>query len=516
MTHVSAELTDKAGVAGSRSFLDRPEWVVPLLCILGAGLRLPNIGRSLWYDEMLYAARLGAASWSDLLWFSAYDRSTPLFSVVMFFWVRVFGAHELALRLPSLLFGIASIVLTYRIARLYGTHRMAALAALLLCVSPVHVWYSQEATPYAMCLCLLLGAIYVGARIRAGAAPRGAYVAYTGLLWAAVFTHYYSVFFLLPLSVLCLTAERPVRNRLLLANGVVAVCVAAAIGVKAAAGVMTPERSFLRSFTVLEWWMLFFNWFLHGNTIWTVNPYHFANEGGTAYLLSQPLLLVCQFLFLAMFLRGLWPKRSEPGHVGWRRFWELGWNLVTMPLALLLLTLLGHKHLYIERYAFMLLPFFWMVVARGATGFSWRALRVTCVVAAVVLSMASYGALLLKRHEWTVYKPNPDWHTAADYLVTELGLSSQDVVFTSTPADALVHYLHRTRKVDLPEVQFVEPEQVAGVLAAHPARSVYLVKELFWEEAFQGMYEALEGDPRLRRGGQRVFEGVAIYEFVPR
>ena len=70
----------------------------------------------------------------------------------MFFWVHMFGEHELSVRMPPLVFGLSSIVLTYWIAATYGSRRMALLAAVLLCFSPVHVWYSQEATPYAMTL----------------------------------------------------------------------------------------------------------------------------------------------------------------------------------------------------------------------------------------------------------------------------------------------------------------------------------------------------------------------------
>ncbi len=62
---------DYPGVLNAKSgvtfFLSRVAWVILLLIVIGAVLRLPNLGESLWFDEVEYSAKIWQASLSDLL-----------------------------------------------------------------------------------------------------------------------------------------------------------------------------------------------------------------------------------------------------------------------------------------------------------------------------------------------------------------------------------------------------------------------------------------------------------------
>jgi hypothetical protein len=48
-----------------------------------------------------------------------------------------------------------------------------------------------------------------------------------------------------------------------------------------------------------------------------------------------------------------------------------------------------------------------------------------------------------KNDTWTVYKQNPDWRSAASYLIKEKGALDELVIFNVTPADTLIYYLRR-------------------------------------------------------------------------
>src|SRR5262249_53788433 len=215
--------------------------------------------------------------------------------------------------------------------------------------------------------------------------------------------------FLLPLTLLSVAAEGTLRRRLMVAHGVVVSCLALALGTKYLVGQFETGVGFLRPFTFFEWWMLFFNWFVHGNSLWTVNPY----RANTKYLLSEPLLLVCQLFFVIIFIRGLLPDRVRKS---WTQTWELLLFVSTLPLCMLVLTEAGYRHLYIERYLLVVLPFFLIVVARGATGLSNVRAVMACSIGLVVIGAASYGAFVYKSDTWTVYKQNPDWRSASRYL----------------------------------------------------------------------------------------------------
>src|SRR5713226_4601498 len=91
------------------------------LVALSAALRLASLSReSLWTDEggsIFYAASFASAF---------QDANPPLYYVLLSPWIHVFGVSELAVRLPSVVFGCLTVVSAYVLAdRLLG--RRAAL-----------------------------------------------------------------------------------------------------------------------------------------------------------------------------------------------------------------------------------------------------------------------------------------------------------------------------------------------------------------------------------------------------
>jgi hypothetical protein len=77
---------------------------------------------------------------------------------------RAFGHDEFAGRLPAALFGLAAIPLVFFAARELGGWAAGVAAAIVLAVSPLHVYYSREARPYA--LLMLLAAVMLVALLR--------------------------------------------------------------------------------------------------------------------------------------------------------------------------------------------------------------------------------------------------------------------------------------------------------------------------------------------------------------
>ena len=120
------------------------------LTVVAAALRLPTLGsQSLWLDEVL-TGRLARGSLGDLLHRVATEEANPpLFYLLEWAWTRVAGTSEVALRLPSALFGIALVPVAFAIGRRLGGQRAAVALAALVAVHPLLVYYSQEARGYA-------------------------------------------------------------------------------------------------------------------------------------------------------------------------------------------------------------------------------------------------------------------------------------------------------------------------------------------------------------------------------
>ena len=151
-------------------------------------MRLPNLTESLWLDE-LWATRVMLVDLPTLWTTILLDTHPPVYSGFMFVWITLFGDSELSIRLPSLIFGVVSVGLTYLVVTRYVSRTATVLACLLLALSPVHIWYSQEARPYSAAVCLVLLAVFAYHKLEES--PRSALwsTVYFGSMWSAVLTH---------------------------------------------------------------------------------------------------------------------------------------------------------------------------------------------------------------------------------------------------------------------------------------------------------------------------------------
>lgn len=139
----------------------RTTLLLTLLTLAGAWLRLSHLGaKSLWLDEGATVA-LARASWRHFAWVWWHGEASlqTIYFLLMRGWGHL-GLSEAWLRLPSALFGIASIPLLYVVARKFAVRSAALAAAALLTFSPAHVFYSQEARSYALAILLVLLATY--------------------------------------------------------------------------------------------------------------------------------------------------------------------------------------------------------------------------------------------------------------------------------------------------------------------------------------------------------------------
>ena len=163
---------------------------------------------SLWLDE-LAAWSFASGSLAGALHSEATN--PPLYYLVLHFWIGWFGVSEAALRGLSVIPGVLSVWLVYRLARRLLSREIALLAAAYQAVSPFQVFYSQEARCFPLLLCLLLWATLL--LWNALEAPDGRtrfryYAGYAVICAAALYTHFIAVFFLAAHGVFVL-ARRP-------------------------------------------------------------------------------------------------------------------------------------------------------------------------------------------------------------------------------------------------------------------------------------------------------------------
>ncbi|RXK46965.1 glycosyltransferase [Halorientalis pallida] len=122
--------------------------LTPIL-LLALVLRLPNIGRSLWVDEVYSVTVRGSMNVYGIVT-TAADPHPPLYYLFLKLWMVLFGRSEVAVRSLSLLFGIGSVGAVYLLAGELYDRRTGLIAALLTGISTFQIQYSQTARMYTM------------------------------------------------------------------------------------------------------------------------------------------------------------------------------------------------------------------------------------------------------------------------------------------------------------------------------------------------------------------------------
>jgi 4-amino-4-deoxy-L-arabinose transferase-like glycosyltransferase len=168
-----------------------------LLTIIGALLRFYHLNyNSLWLDE---AATYSYSQKSILeIWSFTTGTSTTggEFSPPLFFWIEhimlLFGNNEFILRLIPAMLGALTIPLFYLIGKEVMDQNLGLIAAALLCASPFHLYYSQEARAYTSVLFFVSLALIC--YLRAYRSHELKYWTLFGICSALAFwTHYYSI-----------------------------------------------------------------------------------------------------------------------------------------------------------------------------------------------------------------------------------------------------------------------------------------------------------------------------------
>jgi uncharacterized membrane protein len=83
----------------------------------------------------------------------------PLYSLFLYYW-RNLGSSEFFLRLPSVIAGVVSVFLMYKLIRKLFDSKTGLIGALLLGISPFAVYFSQELLPLSWVILFSLASTY--------------------------------------------------------------------------------------------------------------------------------------------------------------------------------------------------------------------------------------------------------------------------------------------------------------------------------------------------------------------
>ncbi len=464
------------------------------IVLLGLVLRLYRIdAQSFWYDEGTSVV-LATRDLATIAQGAAADIHPPLYYFFLHYWEALFGQSEAAVRSLSVLMGCALVVLTWGIGkRLFGA--LAALTgALLVAISPVAVYYSQETRMYTQ------AAVFGAAAFLAMLAFLDAWhpatttevittrrrylslILYTAAALAALYSHYFA--FTVPLAaniVVALWALRYRRWRAVIAWAAAQVVVAALFlpwllytldAIRRWPAVSAP---FTLSFLVSDSLRVFS---LGRGTPWSPWAWAFA-----AALAVGAIVAPLAARFAPHPLPP--PPQGETGEEktgGWGVGEATLGAVVYLVIPLLMMYVLSlRKPMYNPKFLLLIAPPFYLLVAQGAL-LPLRVWRRPGALASVALLAGlvaiSVGGLL--GYYFDPRQARDDYRGIAHYLMA--AGRSGDAIVLNAPSQAEVFGLYYTGAlpvVPLPQrrpPERAETEAALAQLAANHQR----IFGLFW------------------------------------
>ena len=431
--------------------------LVLLVFLVAFGLRMIRLqSRPLWYDEafaVLYASRdlpqMIYGTVTPVGGAGAADVHPLLYYFLLHGWMRLVGRSPLAVRFLSVVLGIVTVALLWRLAAWCFDRRTGLLVGLLAAMNPFHVAYSQEARMYAL---LGLAAVVsawgllqalmdgeAGRNREAGRTGRGGHCRLASGHWChwiyyavgatlTLYAHNLGVFVLLALHLLAVARRRwwPRLPSLILAD-----LIALALFSPWLVGVLPGQLGFVE------------------RGYWVAPPG--AEEVVRATMLPAltfyepaPIWLLGLGLFTSILLLILLALQV------WRARSRAGWFLLLCWVPVLSLLLVScWRPLYLERALlpsglFYLLAVGWLLVQAGLP----RPLRLGVVVLLVMTSAGSLGV----HYSYAAF-PRPPFQSAVSYLQAQV-----------KPGDAVVH----TNKLTYFPMRFYSPDLPGVFLADEP------------------------------------------------
>jgi mannosyltransferase len=149
------------------SHLPHPASCLLLLAILllASFLRFYRLdAQSFWNDEG-NSARIAERPLDLILEGAAGDIHPPGYYLLLHGWRALFGQNEFALRSLSVVAGVALVAFTYLLGRRLFGKSTGLIAAFLGAISPLAIYYSQEARMYALLAALSAASTYLLLRL---------------------------------------------------------------------------------------------------------------------------------------------------------------------------------------------------------------------------------------------------------------------------------------------------------------------------------------------------------------
>ena len=145
-----------------------------LITLLAFGLRTYGLKQWSLNNDEIAEVRWASQSFGGMMKEVRNDLVHPPLDYILQHVMWLAGADEWQRRIPSVVFGTATVALLILLGRFWFSPGAGLAAGFLLALAPMHIRYTQEVRPYALGVCLIVIALYALERYARGGDRRWA------------------------------------------------------------------------------------------------------------------------------------------------------------------------------------------------------------------------------------------------------------------------------------------------------------------------------------------------------
>jgi hypothetical protein len=141
-------------------------WVLPILLLANALIAHHLTTDVFWFDELANLRKMGvppypSATLLEMINNVGVTKWPPAYNFVLLAWGNLVGWSEIATRTLSLLMGVLSIAMMYRLGIAFHSRRVGMISILLLSTSVFFIFYAHEVRGYIQYLFLTITVLFL-------------------------------------------------------------------------------------------------------------------------------------------------------------------------------------------------------------------------------------------------------------------------------------------------------------------------------------------------------------------
>lgn len=362
---------------------------------------------SIWLDESI-SIRFADRSLLETINEDIHENTPPLFDTVLNIWISIFGTSAKAVRSLSAIIGTLSVILLYLLGKNIFNKKIGIMAALLLCFSPFHIYYSQEARTYVLFSFITLMSFFFYNEYKKDGTKKFMYVISSVLM---LYSHIFGILSILVQNIHFIITKKITRNWI-----------------------------FLQAIILIFFLPLVFvifsriNSFVTVNGIWIQRP---TIVGDTQFSLIQTLAWFCGskmgayliFALVSFYIIGFFINKTQkfsPNHL-LLLFW------VFLPLISVFIFSLISIPLFVARYFIFILPAFYLLTSILLDSINFKPLQ---IIFFVLLIIGSLNASFHQYHDYNKAK----WSDLSNYIKEKRNENETIIITAPYMVNAFSYY----------------------------------------------------------------------------